>query len=308
MKRSRNSVRPLASTALPSRSNSMMSSAVTSAGASERDIRKWSGFLGSRALTWPKPSSTPNSARMRLPITMSSIGAASLLDGGAAGVWVCACGNTDRPAQTANNTFHVAAIVTSIEVASRKDHAQDQELRSRSEEIEIDHDLKDGLKGAAQGFVAEHESVAERLVRNNALPAQQQLVGEVAADTTQQCVGNAEHRRPMQPVGQFCGEFQVGDGDRRGRVDRATDIGHRRDMGDQTEEIVTLDPGHPLPARTERAAEPELERRQHPRDETAVDPQHQTDPQANDPHAVRLRRPRGLVPGFAELMSETGMG
>src|SRR6516164_5727528 len=40
MKRSRKTLRPRASTALPSSSNSMMSSAVTRAGASERDIRK----------------------------------------------------------------------------------------------------------------------------------------------------------------------------------------------------------------------------------------------------------------------------
>src|SRR6266702_6742674 len=85
MKRSRKTLRPLASTALPSRSNSMMSSLVTSAGASERDIRKWSGFLGSRALTWPKPSSTPRSARTRLPTAMSSIRAASTLGSDAAG-------------------------------------------------------------------------------------------------------------------------------------------------------------------------------------------------------------------------------
>ena len=39
MNRSRNMVRPRASTGLDSRSSSMMSSAVTSAGASERDTR-----------------------------------------------------------------------------------------------------------------------------------------------------------------------------------------------------------------------------------------------------------------------------
>src|SRR6516225_6617253 len=87
MKRSRKTDRPRASTALPSRSNSMMSSAVTSAGASERDIRKRSGLVGWRALTWPNPSSTPKSARMRLPITMSSRRAASTPAIGADWTW-----------------------------------------------------------------------------------------------------------------------------------------------------------------------------------------------------------------------------
>src|SRR4029079_18451628 len=49
MKRSRNSARPLASMALPSRSNSMTSPDVTSAGASDRDIRKRFGLVGWRA-------------------------------------------------------------------------------------------------------------------------------------------------------------------------------------------------------------------------------------------------------------------
>jgi hypothetical protein len=42
------------------------------AGASERDIRKCEGFVGLRALTWPKASTAPNSARTRLPIARSS--------------------------------------------------------------------------------------------------------------------------------------------------------------------------------------------------------------------------------------------
>src|SRR3954462_3244773 len=67
MNRSKKTARPRASIALPSRSNSMMSSGVTSAGASERDIRKRFGSLGWRRVTCPKPSSTPRSARMRLP-------------------------------------------------------------------------------------------------------------------------------------------------------------------------------------------------------------------------------------------------
>src|SRR5260370_8679023 len=195
MKRSRNRDRPRGSTALPSRSNSMMSSAVTSAGASERDIRKWLGFLGSRALTWPKPSRTPNSARMRLPITISSIGVASLPDGAAAEVWACACGKTNKPAQTVNNIRHVAAIATSFETASGKDRLKKSldHVSMRLNRLLIALDLKNGLKGAAQGFVAEHESVAEPLGPHHTLPPPPQPLAYVAPDPTQQRIGTPHH-------------------------------------------------------------------------------------------------------------------
>ena len=50
----------------------MMSSAVTSAGASERDIRNRSAWPGCRIDTWPAASNTPWSARMRLAAARSS--------------------------------------------------------------------------------------------------------------------------------------------------------------------------------------------------------------------------------------------
>src|SRR5215207_9338046 len=76
MKRSRNTARPRWSVGLPSRSNSMMSSAFTNAGASERDIKKRLGLSGWRTLTCPNASSTPCSARMRFAAMRSSITAA----------------------------------------------------------------------------------------------------------------------------------------------------------------------------------------------------------------------------------------
>ena len=55
-------------------------------------------------------------------------------------------------------------------------------------------------------------------------------------------------------------------------------------------EIVALDPGHPLPARAQRPAEAEFERRQHPRDEAAVGAEHQADPQTDDADAMLFGR------------------
>src|ERR1700740_3295174 len=75
------------------------------------------------------------------------------------------------------------------------------------------------VKGAAQGFVTEHEAVAQRLVRNHALASEQQLIGKVAAEAPQQRIRNAEPRRPVQAPRQLLGECIVGHGDRRGGVD-----------------------------------------------------------------------------------------
>ena len=69
------------------------------------------------------------------------------------------------------------------------------------------------------------------------------------------------------------------------------DFRPRDHMGDQADEIVALDPRHPLPARAERAAEAEFERRQHPRDEAALGAEHEADAQAAPP-SPRALRPR----------------
>ena len=75
----------------------MMSPAVVSAGASERDMRSRPGLPGWRTLTWPKPSSTPWSARMRLAATRSSITPASTAPP-EAGSDCASAGGTGRPA------------------------------------------------------------------------------------------------------------------------------------------------------------------------------------------------------------------
>ena len=48
-------------------------------------------------------------------------------------------------------------------------------------------------------------------------------------------------------------------------------------MGDEAHEIIPLDPRHPLPARAQRPAQAELERRQKPRQQAALPRQHQPD-------------------------------
>src|SRR5574342_1121891 len=72
MERSRKLARPPALHGLLSRSYSMRSSGVTRAGASERAIRYRSGACGWRIETWPKPSTTPWAARIRLAAARSA--------------------------------------------------------------------------------------------------------------------------------------------------------------------------------------------------------------------------------------------
>jgi hypothetical protein len=156
--------------------------------------------------------------------------------------------------------------------------------------------------------VPEHESAAQRLVRNHALSTQQKFVGEIAGRVMQQRGWNAEYRRPLQPPAKLFGEFAVGHRDRRRRVDRAGNIRVRKRMADQANQIVALDPGHPLPARSHRTAESKLERRQHPRQKSAFGADHKTSSQVNYPDAVFRRAARFLLPGRAEFMAEAGMG
>src|SRR5882672_5686514 len=73
MKRSRKLGRPAALQGLLSRSYSMMSLGVTRAGASACAMRYRSGAEGWRIETWPKPSTTPCAARMRLAAARSAM-------------------------------------------------------------------------------------------------------------------------------------------------------------------------------------------------------------------------------------------
>src|SRR5882672_4407023 len=72
MKRSRKLGRPAALQGLLSRSYSMMSLGVTRAGASACAMRYRSGAEGWRIDTWPKPSTTPCAARIRLAAARSA--------------------------------------------------------------------------------------------------------------------------------------------------------------------------------------------------------------------------------------------
>jgi hypothetical protein len=78
-------------------------------------------------------------------------------------------------------------------------------------------------------------------------------------------------------------------------------------MGDQANEIVAFDPGHPLLSRSHRTAQSIFERRQHPRQQSALGSDHEADPQADQADAMFDGPTRRLLSGIAQLMAEAGM-
>src|SRR5882757_10313479 len=92
---------------------------------------------------------------------------------------------------------------------------------------------QNGLEGTAQGFMPKHESAAQRLVGNDALPSQQKFIGEIAGHMMEQSGENAKDRGPLQPPAEFLGEFPVRDRYRRRRIDRPRDIRLCQRMRDQ---------------------------------------------------------------------------
>src|SRR6202171_5914958 len=106
--------------------------------------------------------------------------------------------------------------------------------------------LQNSLEGASQGFMPKHEPAAQCLVRDDALPSEQEFIGKIAGQAMEQCCRNAKYRRSMQPPAEFFGEFHVSDRNRGGRIDRARNVGLGESTNDQTNEVVAFDPGHPL--------------------------------------------------------------
>ena len=77
-------------------------------------------------------------------------------------------------------------------------------------------------------------------------------------------------------------------------------------MRDQPHHVVQRDPGHPLPAGADRAAEPVLELRQQPRQHAAFGAEHEADAQPHHAHAEPLGLHRGALPVGADALSERG--
>jgi len=51
--------------------------------------------------------------------------------------------------------------------------------------------------------VPKDKTTAQRLVRDDALPSEQELISEIAGQAMEQCCRNAKYRRSMQPPAEF---------------------------------------------------------------------------------------------------------
>ena len=103
-------------------------------------------------------------------------------------------------------------------------------------------------------------------------------------------------------------EFGVGDRLRRDGVDRAADIVVRQREQHQLDQVVAMDPAHPLLARPDAAAEPGAKHRQHARERAAVALEHDTDAEHDGAHAERLRRDGLAFPRSADFGEEVAAG
>ena len=85
----------------------------------------------------------------------------------------------------------------------------------------------------------------------------------------QRKMGNREEGGTMDGVGQKASEFRIRDGGRRAAIQRPTDS-IIRGKQKETDEILDMNPRHPLLSAAETAADPEAERSEHLRERPTV--------------------------------------
>src|SRR6185369_5983988 len=111
----------------------------------------------------------------------------------------------------------------------------------------------------------------------------------------------------MQRAGELGRKLRVRHRRWRSRIDGAGKPRRRDRMRNQANEIVALNPAHPLPARADRAAKTKLEGQQEPRQHAALSAKHQPDAQPHNARAEPLRTLRGALPGLADPMTEAAL-
>src|SRR5262249_31408205 len=85
----------------------------------------------------------------------------------------------------------------------------------------------------------------------------------------------------------------------------AAELRARNDVHDQPDEVVTLDPRHPLLTAADRTAETELERRKQIAEHPGLSAKHETDAQPDDAHSELFSFPRRAFPGVANAVSDS---
>ncbi len=139
--------------------------------------------------------------------------------------------------------------------------------------------------------------------RRGALPAQQQARG-FAKRRMDDGRGGEQHRRAVHRRRQARGKVGVAH-----RLGRAQVVGAvmrvlEQQLDRHRDLVVDVNPTHPLRAVAEARAQPQSERRQHPRQHAAGAAQHQAGAQQADAHAQVFGAARGLLPGVAQARAE----
>ena len=137
--------------------------------------------------------------------------------------------------------------------------------------------------------------------------SQQQLVRKIAGEPMQQRCGQPQQSRAMQGAPERSCEVRIPHWHRCRPIYRTAELRGRNDVRDQPDEIVTLDPRHPLLAAADGAAEAELERRKQIAEHPGLGPQHEPDAQADHAHSEPFGFPRRAFPGVADAMAEAAL-
>ena len=114
--------------------------------------------------------------------------------------------------------------------------------------------IDDGLQGGVDRGVAKDKAVVLQALRQGSLAAQQDLA-ELAQHKAHQGGGRREKRRPPQAASKRAGQLAVGDGLRCAEIKRAPGLGVADQKIDGRDQIVQVNPGEPLTAAAQRAAE-----------------------------------------------------
>lgn len=153
------------------------------------------------------------------------------------------------------------------------------------------------------------EAVAQRL----GPPGQDALagghnLGHLAEDDAQREAGRRQERRPMQRPADRLREVPVREGIWGGAVDRPGGAGVIEGQQEQADDVVAMDPGDPLPARADRPAGKELERRQQLGQGPSCRVEHHADAHHGNAQPHALADQGGLLPLDADASQEVVAG
>ncbi len=155
--------------------------------------------------------------------------------------------------------------------------------------------------------MAECEAVGVRLVRNDALPAEHELVRHVAGDEAKQGRRDAQPSPAMHGARELLHEDRVAHLRRRGGVHGTRISRLRDDVGDEPHHVVARDPRDPLLTAPDHRAQPPPEQRQRLAEGAAIRREHDAEAQPYDAGAECVSLVRGPLPRLAQAMGEAAL-